>query len=83
MTEQNPGTGRASFQNGLATAALVLNMIALIASAMWLATFVLGHAFGAVAAGATSLMTFAARMTCYAMDGRQRRRGDHDVPVIA
>jgi hypothetical protein len=79
MTEQNSDTGRAPLTGRLATVALALNIIALIASTICLASFVLDDVSVAAGAGATSLMTFVASMASHAVDRRQQARGQGEV----
>lgn len=79
MTEQRSDTIRVWFDGGLATVALVLNVVALMASTICLASFFLSDASVAMTAGATALITFASGIVSHAVARRQRTRGHREV----
>lgn len=76
MDEQTSATDRRPFAEGLATTALFLNLIAVVASAMCLAGFALAESTLAITAGVMALLTFSTSMFCFAMDSTLQERRD-------
>ena len=76
MDSQNPASDRPTVTEGLATTALFLNLMAVMASAICLGGFALGQSVFAITMGGVALLTFSTSMVCFAMDSRIREARD-------
>jgi hypothetical protein len=75
---------QAPLAEALATAALFLQIAAVIASAVCLGTFALGQAYTAMTAGGLALVTFAASLAGFAFDARlQQASGGREEVITA